>query len=556
MTARSIILSLALLSMGVWPGGGGTVRVTVHLIGCSECRSRSPGVSVWDKAQDAEIAPQVSGRNADGFVLALPPGYYRVFLRGKVCNADPFLGLLPHRDRRFDVTMRCRPSIRLVDGMRGLAGDVPSSVRSISMWPADGSQRPIAATISRGAYYFDEANCDECVLNLQLNNGKTARVGVDLNRAKNFTLLRSNLSEAAVQDGISVRGSPFNAPETLVEGPAISIWVLDRLGNRVAVIRPGIGCREYDLPTPFSDAGQIIGTSRYVWVSERNGGRIVRIASDGKMTEYAIGGVNFHRNLRMAPGSDGRVWFVDQDRIGAIDESGKVTRYALGGPVFWLRDLALGADGRIWMVGLADSYADGTPFVAAIDAAGRSQRFSLSFDAAAILAARGGLWVSGDYDSLSFVDLHGREKTVGLPVARMWPKPYAVGASDELWFTGKYGNLIARATPDGTARATATEFGPAGISDMRVGPRGDLWIAEPKAHGIEQYGKGFEIAPKGVAPTHLFFDSNGNLWYSDPQADVVGTIAIGRRGSCYAFRLSHVRSCAFSRIDIVAQPVF
>ncbi len=408
----------------------------------------------------------------------------------------------------------------------------------------------ITGTIAEGAYYFDEANCQNCVMDLTLDSGKRARIAESLDD-ENFALSRLDISDEAVRRGTAVRGSPFNSPETLVQGPSSSIWVLDRLGNRVAVIEPGRGCREYDLPTPFADAGDIIGTTQSVWVSERSAGKIVRFELDGSRVEYSIGHGRQFRNLRIALGGDGRIWYVNDEQVGAIDERGQVTTYADSGPVFWIRDLALGHDGREWVVGLASSYGEGTPFIAAIDTNGRWQRFPLARRAAVVLTGKTGLWVAGDYDSLSFVDMRGHERPVALPVGRMRPKLYAVDAADTVWFSDGYGNTIASATPAGLVTANYSEFGPAGISDMRIDESGNVWIAE--SHAIEEYQKSLRFPPSGVSPRHLLIDSTGNVWYSDPVADVVGVVAKNDKNKCYAFRLSHVRSCAFERVDRVTR---
>ncbi|HZT12715.1 MAG TPA: hypothetical protein VFA29_07925 [Candidatus Baltobacteraceae bacterium] len=530
-------------------------RVALRLTHCTDCRKSSPAVSVWDETEGGELKASISRRDANAF-LSLRPGYYRIFLDTELCRGDRYLGVLPLRDRDFDVTMKCRVVKtkgitvgRIVDGMRGLAGILPESVVSVSMRPADGSEDPILATLSHGAYYFDEANCESCVLDIMLPNRKTARVGVDLTSADNFSLTRHDLSLDAIGWGIRVRGSPFNSPDKLVEGPLGSIWSLDKLGNRVVEIQADGRCREYELPTQFSDAGDIIGTPDFVWVSERRAGKVVRFAQDGSFAEFNIArnvdlGYSY-RNFRMIRGADGRIWYVDNAILGAIDVQGNAKTYADGLPVFWLGDLALGADGRIWVVGRASSYGEGSPFVAAIDRLGHWQRFPLTHDAATILAGKSGLWIAGGYDFLSYVDLGGREVSISLPIAGMEPHLYVVDSSGRLWFSDRYGNIIAHVDSRGTVAATYTDLGRAGVSDMATDEADDIWIAEPKARAIEEYRKRFAIAPPAVHPKRILFDSGGNLWYSDGAADVIGVIRRDGRNACYALTLSHVRTCKF-----------
>ncbi len=532
-------------------------RVTVRLADCGDCAKSTPAVTVWDESQEAEINPAVADRGPNGFALSLPPGYYRMELETHSCQGDRYLGVLASHSRPFDIVMKCGTRrIRLVDEIHGLAGSLPTTVRSITMQPVDGSADPISGTVSDGAFYFDEANCGDCVLDLTLADGKRSRIGSMAPDGDNFSLVRDDLTDAAVAVGVSVHGSPFNSPEQLVEGPSGTVWVLDRLGNRVAEIGPGQRCREFDLPTPFADAEDIIGTSQFVWVSERSAKKIVRFASDGSFAEYPISLPEDElspsiENFRMILGHDGRVWYINGATIGAIDAQGKTTIYTDGKPVFWLRNLALGSDGRIWVVGLSSASFDGSSFVAAIDTMGRWQRFPLAHDNGVILAGKNGFWVAGDYDFLSYVDLYGHEKPIVLPIANMRPRLFVVDAAEHVWFTDRYGNIIARAAPNGTVTTTYTEYGPAGISDMQIDQDGNVWIAEPSARAIEEYKTAFDVSPPEIHPRQLLVDSSGQLWYSDGAADVIGVIANNGGGKCYALRLATLRSCAFERETVV-----
>lgn len=539
-------------------------RVTVQILGCTDCAVKSPGVGVWDESINALAAPAVSNRTENGFTLTIPPGYYDVHVRSTSCGGDRFLAVLPGYDRRFDLRVRCviqnNPKrligyVRLVDAARGLAGGLPHSATAVSMWPADGSENPIAATLDRGAYYFDEVNCSRCVVQFSLRNGGESRLAISLHDTHNFSLMRYDVTRVGLSDGLSVRGSPFNAPETLIEGPARSIWILDRLGNRVALIAEHEPPREIDLPSPFADAGDMIATSHFVWVAERRFDRIVRFAADGSYKEYQVDLApgKFHGNLKIASAGKDRIWFIDGGQLGTIDEQLADPRYFVPSPVFLINALAIGDDGQVWVSGTASSFGLGKPFLATVTMYDRWQRFPLTDDAREIKPAKHGLWVTtAGYDNyLAFVTWQGRETVMQPSLQRMRPTLYAVDASDDVWFSDRYGNVIGHAAPDGSIRLEYTYFGPAGISDMRLDANGDLWVAEPKAHVIEKYGKSTYLPPRGVYPKNLLFDSSGNLWYSDPEADVVGVIAKKGRSNCYAFRLSHVRNCAFGHADVV-----
>ena len=549
---RSILALIFLTTASRAPAGEALQRVTVHLVGCTDCAINPPIVSVWDARGDFQLRPLVAQRNADALVVFLRPGYYDLFLNSRNCSAERYLGVLPHHDRRFDMVLRCKPRqiVRIIDAMYGMGGVLPSSVRSISMRGSGNDSKAIIGTISGGAYYFDEANCHYCVLTLSLASGKTARIAATTSR-ENFSFATRDISSLAVQQRLSVRGSPFNSPEKLAEGPSGSIWVLDPLGNRVAVAEARRGFHEYDLPTPFANARDIVASAKSVWVDERNVGKIVRFRLDGSRIEYKIGdGPSFPSHLTL--GADGRIWFIDGRRVGAIDESGAVSTYPVPSPVAWIDALVLGSDGRMWVGGESSlEGGKGNSFLSAVDATGHWKRFPISINPVTMLAGHNGLWVADRDDALSYVDLHGREIPAKVPMRYFGPKPYAVDKEDRVWFSDRYGNVIARATPTGVVTATYTDLGPAGISDMKIDENDNVWIAEQKSHIIEEYNKRFMTAPAGVNPRHLLFDSNGNLWYSDANADVVGEIAKNGKDRCYAFALSHIRRCAFQRADII-----
>jgi streptogramin lyase len=171
---------------------------------------------------------------------------------------------------------------------------------------------------------------------------------------------------------------------------------------------------------------------------------------------------------------------------------------------------------------------------------GRWQRFQLPQPAGFILAGRKGLWV-GTQGFLAFVDLQGRLTPAGLPIGGMDVRPYTVGPDDSLWFSDEGGNVIARATPDGSVAASYTTLGSPGISDMKVDANGNVWVAE--SHRIEEFQKEYIPLPNIVSANRLLFDSSGNLWYSDPAGDTIGFVTKDGRRLCYRLPLSNVKSC-------------
>ncbi len=558
MILFGIVLALA------WPNGAGAApreQVVLNFSRCPECTLRAVGVSVWDEGADRPLIPEVVGRARNQVILALGAGYYRVWARTKECYGDRYLGVLPGHDRRFDVRMQCsrrekgKPIayIRLVDAMRGLAGTIPRSAKSVSMWPADGEQEATRGIVSRGAYYFDEVNCASCVVRVNLVNGSIATIGIDLKTAANFTLSRRDISSGALTMGEAVHGSPFNAPETLVEGPEGTIWALDRLGNRVVVIGPGSRKHELELPTAFADAGDILSTAHFVWVTERRVGKIVRFGMDGSQKEFVV----MHRNFmtsafRAILGRDNRIWFTNGWDVSAMSETGAVMDYRahMTGSI---NDLAVGSDGHVWIAGDDSWQGKGGPFLAALSSDNDWQRFAITFKPVTMRASKGGFWIADRFSALAFVNLNGVERSITLPVDQIWPKLYTVDNAGNIWLTDRLGNMLVYVETGGNVSASYTEFEPAGISDIAIAGNGAVWIAEPKAHVVEEYKKGFALPPRGINPKYLLLSSGGVLWYSDPDSDVVGVLGNKSIPSlCYALRLSHVKSCGFGRIDILS----
>ncbi len=267
MIGRYLVLGIAFALFGVAQSSftdNNSQRVTVRLVGCDDCSSNSIKVSMWDEAEHDEI-PALAEQSGQNLTLRLAPGYYRLFVHTQRCGGDPFVGVLPQRDRIAYVKVHCsKPSYlggRLVDAARGLAGAIPREVASIVALPAevypDPSEPAEAATIYNGAYYLDETNCRFCVLEVTLKNGKKVRLAARAGQ-KNFSFTERDISASDLLSGVPPDESPFNSPEALVEGPAQTIWALDPLGNRVDVFGPGKSFRSINLPTPFADAGEIV----------------------------------------------------------------------------------------------------------------------------------------------------------------------------------------------------------------------------------------------------------------------------------------------------------
>ncbi len=281
-------------------------------------------------------------------------------------------------------------------------------------------------------------------------------------------------------------------------------------------------------------------------------GKLVRFGPNDSQTEIPIAKVETPENLKIAKGNDGRIWFVYDTDAGAVDEAGRVDHYPPDFPVFWIMDLTAGRDNHMWFVGDAASYGAGGKFLAAADQQGRWKKYVLpdDVDTERVLGAASGNWVVGSYRSLLFVDWAGHITNVNLPIREMGPTPFLVDGKDGLWFTDMYGNITARATPDGTVIAQYwSDFGRPAITDMQAGTSGEVLIAWNNAGGIAQFGgspsamEQLQPTPGTIKPKHLLVDGAGSVWFSDPDADVVGAFLKNNGWKCFGLPLSNVRAC-------------
>src|SRR5581483_2438686 len=95
MIARSAAIALTFLAFGVCASASqATSRVSVQMIGCGSCSSRSLGITLWDESQGIEVPPKVVNWTARGAILSIAPGYYRVSLRTAKCSGERYLAVL------------------------------------------------------------------------------------------------------------------------------------------------------------------------------------------------------------------------------------------------------------------------------------------------------------------------------------------------------------------------------------------------------------------------------------------------------------------------------
>jgi streptogramin lyase len=241
--------------------------------------------------------------------------------------------------------------------------------------------------------------------------------------------------------------------------------------------------------------------------------------------------------LHIAAGADGRLWFTNGTSVGTLSDS-EHEAYPIPGAVDSINAIAQGPGGRIWIAG--NAHAGSAPFLASIEH-GIWTRYDAKVDSDTMIAGEHVMWAAGSYSEPQAIDQHGAQSASILPRG-FDAKIFAVDRQDRVWFTDRYGDVIASEMPRETPAIRYTDFGPPGISDMAFDRDGRLWIAEPKNNAIEVLDRAIYPFSPLIHPTYLLAASNGDVWYSDPQNALIGRIPKKGSGHCYAFKRVHL-SC-------------
>jgi virginiamycin B lyase len=476
---------------------------------------------------------------------ALPPGNYRVWLRSDRCSATTFIAVLPGLDRIVDARLLGRNIVSVIDPTQAIAGRLPNGVTKVT-FSMVGYPHPIEATVDRGAYYFERPVRWLYILRLEGKApGSTAQIAVDLTNQANDTLLRFDISQASYDEATRITGSPFHRPGKIVFDRS-GTWFLDRAGNRVGHIDTNGTLTQIDLPARESSPVDIVASDDAVWVSERSANKIARISDTNAVSEFPLGNAAYNtKDLSadeiaarfpvvtaspeyLAVGKSHRVWFTERfcNCVGAIDVRGTVSQYPIRIDER-VHAIVSGPDSRIW--------AAGEHTVFAFDGSGTTNTYDINGDLGDIARGRAALWLSLTDNGILRMGTDGTASRFTLPLGNTGPVQLLEDAKGTLWFVDqRLGDTIGTISANGSVRQSYADWPPAEITDMAEDPDGVVWLAQPKRGLIQSAaGTGQATRPWYVDPTHIAFDGNGNLWFSAPNASIVGVIGKQGTGDCY-----------------------
>lgn len=150
-------------------------------------------------------------------------------------------------------------------------------------------------------------------------------------------------------------------PLRITSGPDGALWFTEMLGNKIGRITTGGQITEFALPDrgevqcgELCPAGITAGSDGALWFTESQfsaggGNRIGRITVDGHLTEYQLP-VADALPYDIAPAPDGTLWFTQRNGIGSITMSGAIQEHTIPGTGsrMTIDGLAVGSDGRVW----------------------------------------------------------------------------------------------------------------------------------------------------------------------------------------------------------------
>jgi virginiamycin B lyase len=240
-----------------------------------------------------------------------------------------------------------------------------------------------------------------------------------------------------------------------------------------------------------------------VWYTNPGLNTVGRIALDGSMTEFAVPTPSAFP-LDIAVGSDGNVWFTERDaaKVGRITPDGVISEFDLS-PAAYPEGIASGPDGGLWVA-----------------ASGAIDRVGTSGEVTEFPGAGGIDITSGPDDNLWFTSGNriGRMSVEGhvdlFPIQRDESALFITAGNDgNLWFTadGYEGRFVGRMSPDGHARAIASQFSG---NDIASGLDSGVWItgSDSALWRVAPFGRMTKYALQDDGPVGIHVDQNGSIW--------------------------------------------
>ena len=262
----------------------------------------------------------------------------------------------------------------------------------------------------------------------------------------------NKIGRMATDGGVTeypVSGSPFG----IVVGPDGALWFTEQNGNTIGRVSTGGSVREFPLPTTLHDPAYIAaGPDKALWFTaideSTQGDTIGRIALDGGASEFlapaSIAAATIDDGITAGP--DGALWFTESgaNTIVRMSTDGGVTEYPVTTPEAQPSLITLGPDGALWFVELGANQVgrittDGGLIEYPVAASALLQGITTGPD--------GQMWISGNApSSLYRVTLAGTVTPFSVPFEVAGGlQGLATGSDGNLWLAN--GSVIDRVVP-------------------------------------------------------------------------------------------------------------
>jgi streptogramin lyase len=298
---------------------------------------------------------------------------------------------------------------------------------------------------------------------------------------------------------------------------------------------------EFTIKTPNNQPGDMaVGTDGNVWFVDQNTSKVAKISKTGAITGYLTKTANA-RPTGITLGPDGAMWFTE----AAVNKIGRIagppaTDYPLPAGTS-PRGITVGTDGNLYFT----EYT--THSVAKMDPATHVATVVAVLPGGSgpthiVSGPDGNLWVTETLaHSIARITIPGDVITQVPLTANSAPSRIVAGPLNSLWVAEPGTNQVAQVSTAGTVTQQISVAGkPTGIAVGADGtlPDNNLWVTEPGANKIARVTTAgavtqYAIPTAAASPGGIALGTDGNLWFSENAKNKIGMLTATPGHSSY-----------------------
>jgi virginiamycin B lyase len=268
-----------------------------------------------------------------------------------------------------------------------------------------------------------------------------------------------------------------------------------------AALQSGTTVTEYPIPTANSGASNVtVALDGKFWFTETSANQIGNVTTAGVFKEFSLPTAN-SQPFGIVQGPDANLWFTEQgtNKIGTMSLDGAlVAEYPIPTTACQPGGIANGSDGALWFTE-----------------------------------------ISGN--KIGRITTSGTITEVAVPTANSSPFSITLGSDGNLWFTERSASKIGRITVSAAVSEVAIA---AGINEFATPTPGSSSPRYRPSLGISGIDEFATLTP-GSSPEGITSLLGGDIYFSEPQADRLGSISIlGNVSGISLFQGTHPRGVA------------